>query len=479
MSDEFAEMDAVAQADLVRRGEVAAIELVDAAIARIEKLNPELNAVVTPLFDEARAAALSPDLPDGPFRGVPFLIKDIGAYMKGMPQYQGNRVLREIDWRAPADTALGARFRRAGFVVLGKTNTPEFGVQPTTQPVAFGPARNPYDLSRSTSGSSGGSAAAVASGMVAAAHANDGGGSIRMPASWCGVVGLKPSRGRTSRGPLIGRLGVEHAVCRSVRDTAAILDAVCGPEPGDLYLARPPTRPYKEEVRTDPGRLRIGILTKVDASGVEIHPDCVRAAEEAAALLESLGHVVEDLYPERLFDDEFLEQAEIDYACMMKATLETLWRSIGRTLSPNEVEPYSWARMERVASVSATEHIRSMTWLQRYAIRICRWWAGGHDLLVTPTCGEPPARLEELIPPAEDPWSIDHGRFSRIRCFARPFNVTGQPAISLPLRWTDDGLPIGVQLVADLGQEDALIRVAAQLEEAAQWRDRRPPLFAG
>src|ERR1700731_2413369 len=257
---ELSTMDATAQAELVRRRELPPLELVDAAIARIERVNPALNAVITPLYEEARAAAVSPDLPDGPFRGVPFLLKDIGAMQKGQPYYMGNRALREAGFRSPVDTPLGARFRSAGLITVGKTNLPEFGMQSTTQPLAFGPTHNPWKLDRSTSGSSGGSCAAVAAGLVPIAHANDGGGSIRLPAAWCGLVGLKPSRGRISD-PLDTFVLSELAVNRTVRDVAAVLDAVQGSEPGDLFVALPPVRSYRAEVGADPGKLRIGMLT--------------------------------------------------------------------------------------------------------------------------------------------------------------------------------------------------------------------------
>src|SRR4051812_23160251 len=259
MSDDFAHLDATAQAELVSSGEASPTELVDAAIARVEALNPELNAVIHDLSEEGRQAAAG-ELPDGPFKGVPFLFKDIGAALAGQPFHLGSRVLKEVDFRIPVDTYLGQRFRDAGFVTIGKTNVPELGILPTTEPVAYGPSKNPWDTSRSTGGSSGGSGAAVASGMVPAAHANDGGGSIRIPASECGLVGLKPSRGRSSWGPDYGELwaglAVEHVVSRSVRDSAAILDVVAGAMPGDPYFAPPPPRPFLQEVGANPGKLR-------------------------------------------------------------------------------------------------------------------------------------------------------------------------------------------------------------------------------
>src|SRR5437868_13607857 len=254
-------IDATEQARLVRDGEASPVELASEAIARIEELDPQLNAVIHPLFDEAREAAAD-ELPDGPFRGVPFLVKDLSCYMKGVPVHEGMRVLKEADYRSDHDMVIAKRFRRAGFVTLGRTNTPELGILPTTEPVAYGATHNPWDLERSPGGSSGGSAAAVAAGIVAAAHANDGGGSIRIPASHCGLVGLKPSRGRVTLAPdfgdALGGLVAELAVTRSVRDAAGILDAVHGPAPGDPYAAPPPSRPYTDEVGADPGRLKIG-----------------------------------------------------------------------------------------------------------------------------------------------------------------------------------------------------------------------------
>ena len=282
---ELSTMDATGQAELVRRRELSPLELVDAAIARIERLNPKLNAVITPLFDDARQWAVSKDLPEGPFRGVPFLLKDIAVMQKGQPYYMGNRALRDAHYISPADSPLGARFRAAGLITLGKTNLPEFGLQTTTQPLAFGATHNPWDLDRSVSGSSGGSAAAVAAGLVPIAHANDGSGSIRLPAAWCGLVGLKPSRGRVSL-PMTSRSNVELALSRTVRDIAGVLDAVHGNEPGDLYLLPPPARRYTAEIGADPGKVRIGIATRW------AHPEGVKATADTAKLLESLGHIV-------------------------------------------------------------------------------------------------------------------------------------------------------------------------------------------
>jgi amidase len=467
--DELSTMDAMAQADLVRRRELTPLELVDAAIARIERVNPTLNAVIIPLFEEAREAAVSPELPDGPFRGVPFLLKDIGAMQKGQPYYMGNRALRDAGFRSPADTPLGARFRAAGFITLGKTNLPEFGAQTTTQPLAFGPTHNPWALDRSTSGSSGGSCAAVAAGMVPIAHANDGGGSIRLPAAWCGLVGLKPSRGRVSD-PLDALHLTELAVSRTVRDVAAVLDAVHGSEPGDLYLASPPARSYQAEVGADPGKLRVGVWTRT--SFWEIHSECLAATTEAAKLLESIGHTVEDSFPEALLDPGLGGPQ----TSALNRDVVMLIRGLGEILSrpATRDEPYLWAATEQ-PSATADEYIAAVQWLFRWRRRVVQWWSAGFDLLLTPTVWEPPATLESMAP-VEGKLAELFVKVMRHVFFTRPFNLTGQPAISMPLHWTPEGLPVGVQLVAAMGREDLLIRIASQLEQELPWIDRLPPV---
>ena len=311
MTDDLASLDATGQADLVRRGQVSPLELVEAAIARIDKIDGELNSVIHRRFDEAVDDATG-ELPDGPFRGVPFLLKDLNAPSKGDPQHNGARVLKEAGYVAPADNWLVGRYRRAGFVITGRTNTPEFGLVPTTEPVAHGATHNPWNLEHTPGGSSGGSAAAVAAGLVPVAHASDGGGSIRIPASCCGLFGLKPTRGRSSLGPDTGEswagLVQRHVVTRTVRDSAAVLDAIAGPAPGDPYYAPPPARPYVEELGADPGRLRIGLRTRApEVMGTDTDPECVAAAEDAARLLESLGHHVEEAAPVALDESELLE----------------------------------------------------------------------------------------------------------------------------------------------------------------------------
>ncbi len=431
--DELATMDATGQAELVRRRDLTPLELVNAAIDRIERLNPKLNAVITPLFDEARQWAASKDLPQGPFRGVPFLLKDLLVEQKGQPYYMGNRALRDARHTSTADTALGARFRAAGLITLGKTNTPEFGGQTTTQPLAFGATRNPWDLDRSVSGSSGGSAAAVAAGLVPIAHANDGGGSIRLPAAWCGLVGLKPSRGRVSF-PATARIAAELVVSRTVRDTAGMLDAVHGSEPGDLFLIPPPARSYVAEIGADPGKLRIGVLTKVPSG---VHPECLKATTDAARLLESLGHVVEESFPEALFDSDQMQDGMVLLVAGLRAELKHLASLLGRQVVEDDVEPYFWFPTQG-PPVAAEDYIAAVEGQHQWAIRVARWWSTGFDLLLTPTVWEPAATLADMTPSKDKPWELG-GKVGRHCLFTQPFNITGQPAISLPLHWTPEG----------------------------------------
>jgi len=467
-------------AGLVARGEVSPTQLVDDAITRIEKLNPQLNAVIRYRFEQARSEAAG-TLPDGPFRGVPLVLKDLVCYSAGEPVHEGMRLLKEAGWVSPVDQELSRRFRAAGFVVVGRTNTPELGILPTTEPLAYGPTHNPWDLSRSTGGSSGGSAAAVASGMVPVGHANDGGGSIRIPASECGLVGLKPSRGRVSLAPewgdVFGGLVCELAVTRSVRDTAAVLDAVAGPVPGDPYAAPPPARPYREEVGADPGRLRIGVQTTAPG-GVATHSDCVTAAEAAGRLLESLGHRVEASRIPALDHPDYSQKFVLVWSSGTAYDLDHYWPSrLGRSITQDDVEPLTWALAELGRSHSAADFLAAREWLQSNSRQVAAWFEDGYDLLVTPTLAEPPPVLGEFDSPADNPL---RGLFraASLVPFTPPFNVTGQPAISLPLHWNSDGLPIGVQLVAPYGREDVLIRVAAQLERAQPWAGRRPLVAA-
>jgi amidase len=478
--DEFALLDAHAQAALVRRGEVTPTELVDSAIARIEDLDDALNAVIHRRFDEARAEAASPSLPDGSFRGVPLVVKDLGAGGKldGMPLHRGNRALRDAGYvHRAGDSSVIRRFRDAGFVILGKTNTPELGFSCTTESDAYGAARNPWDLARTPAGSSGGSAAAVAAGLVPVAHATDGGGSIRMPASVCGLVGLKPSRGRISTAPHTGESGagraVEGCVTRTVRDTAAILDVLAGAEPGDPVIAPPPARPFVDEVGAEPGSLRVGLCT-VAVDGMTTHPDCVAAVEHTARVLDGLGHVVDEARPEAFGEPQVGIDGIIPaHAASTAAAVDEVGRMLGRTVTADDFEPPTWEQATLGRAYDAPQLVAAMEAVVAWTRRMAGWWRD-RELLLMPTVGTPPPLLGHLA------WSHDDAtvRMLEFNPFCPAWNWTGQPAITLPLGASTDGLPVGVMLVAAYGREDLLLRVAAQLEEAAPWAERRPYLVS-
>lgn len=484
MSDDLARLDAVAQAELVRTGEVSPLELVDAAIARVEAVNPQLNAVIHERFDKARAEAAG-DLPDGPLRGVPMVVKDLDGMTEGDPFHMGTKHLRDLQYVGDHDSYLHAKFKQAGLVIIGRTNTPELGLVPTTEPEAYGPSRNPWNTEHSTGGSSGGSGAAVASLMVPLGHAGDGGGSIRIPASECGLVGLIPSRGRHSLGPEAGEawggLVRRLVVSRSVRDTAVALDAVEGGMPGDPYTAPPPLRPYRDEVGADPGRLRIGVQIQPGDPSIVTHPDCVAATEHAAALLAGLGHEVGPAGHELLEDVDY--QAQFTghfinaFGVWTAAELDEIGRISGVPVTADGVEAGTWATAELGRAVSGVQFQEALEFIQAFTRRMAAWWAEGNDLLLTPTLTEPPPRLGEFGATPDNPLN-GLFRSAPIVQFTAPFNATGQPAISLPLHWSDSGLPIGVQLVAAYGREDLLLRVAAQLEQAQPWSARVPPVHA-
>ena len=466
MSD-LAAVDAVGTAELITSGDVTPMDVVDAAIDRIERGNPLLNAVITPLFASARAAASRPVAGD-PLSGVPFLMKDALCHTKGDPYHFGMRALKEAGWVAKYDTWLAKRFRSAGLILCGKTNTPELAASSVTCPLAYGPTRNPWDTSRTAAGSSGGSAAAVAAGMVPVAHGNDMAGSIRIPAAACGLVGLKPSRARTSLAPDFGEFSwhmtTEFVMTRSVRDSAAVLDAISGSAPGDPYTAAPPNRTFTSSIARDPGRLVVGAMTDVPGSAVAAHPDCVAAVESTLRLLESLGHdVVVDRPPD--LDLPIIGQL-LDIFAVGLAREAARWsHHLGRQLSAEDLEEATWAQVEKGRTIAGTRWLELTEELQRYARRVAGWWES-HDLLVTPTMPAPTPKLsDDGFVPDDDKPTME---------FTVPFNVTGQPAISLPLGRTESGMPIGVQIVGAIGREDLLLGVAAQLERAAPWPTTAP-----
>ena len=466
--DSLALLDATAQAELVRNKAVKPIELVEAAISRIEELNPTLNAVVTPMYELARAAA-GGQLPDGPFTGVPFLLKDILAAYAGVRLTLGSKLLQ--NFVPDHDSELVVRLKQAGLIIVGRTNAPEFGLLPTTEPLLFGPCRNPWDTDRTTGGSSGGAAAAVAAGMVPMAHGNDGGGSIRIPASCCGIFGLKPTRARNPLGPDFGDvmsgLVVEHALTRSVRDSAALLDATAGPDVGDPYWAPPPERPYLQEVGADPGRLRIAFTTKA-VTGFAVHADCVQAVEDAAKLCADLGHAIEE--KSLPLNAEMLVDA---FSVLWAAGTGSTIKALGATR--DQVEPLTWAHQEMSVHYSAADYILAMQTLQGISREVARFFQD-YDVLLTPTLAEPPLPLGNFNSPPDNPLQGFY-RSAEFACFTPVCNMTGQPGMSVPLFWNADNLPVGTHFIGRFGDEATLFRLAAQLEEARPWAERRPPVF--
>ncbi|MFJ6199229.1 amidase [Micromonospora sp. NPDC092111] len=474
-ADEVAGLDATAQAELVQAGEVTAVELVDWAIERIERLNPQLNAVTTTVFERAREEARR--RPAGPFAGVPYLLKDLLAEDAGVALTAGSAFLR--DYVSDHTSVLVERLRAAGLVILGKTNTPEFGMSPTTEPLLHGATRNPWDPDRSTSGSSGGSAAAVASGMVPFAHGSDLSGSLRFPASACGLFGFKPTRGRNPLAPaygdMVGGWVSEHALTVSVRDSAALLDATAGSALGDPYPAPAPAGSFLTEVRTDPGRLRIGFTTKTPA-GVPGHPHTVAALEYTVALLEGLGH---DLVEAELpgLGGATGDAINAVFGATAGWIIGRYVRKLGREPGPDDLEPVTRIFWDAGRGVSAGDYLLAVEHLQGVAREMARFMETV-DVWLTPTMSEPPAPLGEISPTPDDPMrGLERGG----RTVAYPAiaaNITGNPAMSLPLWWNPEGLPIGVHALGRFGADATLFRLAGQVERARPWAGRRPMLHA-
>ena len=492
---DFSSYDALGLAELVRTKQVTARELVSASIENIEALNPKLNAVIHKMYDRAIKDAESPV--HGPFGGVPFMLKDLLAWYAGEPISSGSRLFK--GWIPPHDTEIVRRYKRSGVIVVGKTNTPEFGLTPYTEPEAFGPTVNPWDTTRTTGGSSGGSAAAVASGMVPMASGGDGGGSIRIPSSCCGIFGLKPTRGRTPAGPIVGEhwqgAAIEHVLTRSVRDSAAMLDAISGPDVGAPYWAAPPARPFIEEIGSPPGRLRIAFTSK-PLLGHIVHDDCKAALNDAANLLESLGHTLVEAEPP--VDREKFNMAFLTMVCgEVHAELAEATELLGRKPKREEVELTTWALSLLGGSITAGEFVRAEHYLRSSSRRIAEFFEG-YDLLLTPTLSVPPFPTGSLQPPAKERipirilGALRAGNVLKLMGaleqaaekifdvipYEPLFNVSGQPAMSVPLYWNRDNLPIGVHLVARYGDDATLFRIASQLEEARPWMNRRPPVSA-
>ena len=457
----------------IREGDVSAREAVEAAFQSIERLNGDLNAFVT--LCEQRALAEADAIEPGdsrPLAGVPIAIKDLIALTEGVRTTMGMNAMEE--WVPSIDSALVRRLRAAGAIIVGKTNTPEMGILPVTEPQRFGPAHNPWDTSRTTGGSSGGSAAAVASGMVPVAHANDGGGSIRIPASCCGLVGLKPSRGRVSLAPefseFAGAVGIEGCVSRTVADTALILDVISGYEPGDPYWAPDPSAPFVEAVERKPGALRIAYAT-ASPTGVPVHEDCAAAVVETAELLESLGHSVQEApaFTDELYVENFIKI----WTAGVADEVHTYGRLRGQPLDHEKLEPLTREMVNLADSWKAADYLGALDYLRRMSRQLVAAW-GDLDILLTPTVTQPPLPIGALAPKEGEPalqWLLNAAEWVPL---TPVWNVTGQPAISLPLVQSSAGLPIGVQLVGPPAGEELLLSLAAQLEEARPWIQRRP-----
>ena len=469
-----AHIDATELARMVADKEVTALELVDAAIERLGQVNNALNSVITPMYEEARASARDP-IPDGAFAGVPFLVKDFLAEVKGVRFTEGSSFLGDLV--PDEDTELVRRFRAAGLQFIGKTNTPEFAIGATTEPHRFGPTHNPWNTSLTPGGSSGGAAAAVAARVVPMAHGNDAGGSIRIPASCCGLVGLKPSRGRVSLGPhygdLFGGIVAELGLTRSVRDTARLLDAVAGPMTGEPYTVPAPLQSYADVISQPPRQLRIGFSAQTPL-GDELHPECEAAVRDAARLCESLGHHVDEQMPD--YDAMRLWSNLTTMLASGVAWAMADWsRRLNQSLTPQLFEPFVWAFGERGRELSAADYLLAVQDVQSEVRKHCRFYEH-YDLWLTPTLGQPPVPLNTLVYDG-DPIELRR-RTARFSPFTYIANATGQPAMSLPLHWTEDGLPVGVHFTASVGDESTLLQLSAQLEQAQPWIDRLPGVCA-
>ncbi|MFC1856797.1 amidase [Thermodesulfobacteriota bacterium] len=484
MTDELIGYDALGLGELIRKGEIRSVELLDIIIQRIEKINPDLNAVIHKMYDEAREFAENCSCKASDrslLYGVPFLLKDLLAEYKGAPFHEGSRAVK--GYVSELDSELVKRQKTAGLIVAGKTNTPEFGLLPTTEPDLCGPTVNPWDPRLTPGGSSGGSAAAVAAGIVPLAHGNDGGGSIRIPASCCGLFGLKPTRGRNPLGPLFGDIGSgiihEHALARTVRDSAALLDATSGPDVGDPYYAPPKDRPFLEEVGQDAGRLKIGLLTRIPEGWHEetqAHPDCENAARDAGLLCESLGHTVEEIVPEALSHSSLTMSFGRIFSCLAGHFVAYWEAELGKKFTQDQLEPMTWATYKASLKRTGADYLVALEDCQRFSRKIANWYhQGRYDMILSPTLSIPPTKLGAFHTTRDDPMSALKVTRAFV-AFTYFCNITGQPAMSVPLFWNEGGVPIGVQFAGRFGEEATLFRLASQLEHARPWADKIPQI---
>jgi amidase len=475
---EYTSRDGLGLAELVRKGEVTPAELVEVAFTAIEQVDPQIHAITALLREQAEAAARGA-IPAGPFAGVPLLFKEMILMCRGAPIGMGSRLFAGLV--AQEDTALMARYREAGLIPIGQTSAPEFGLNVSTEPVAHGATRNPWRLDRIAGGSSGGSAAAVAARMVPIAHGNDGGGSLRIPASCCGVFGLKPTRARLPIGPLTGELlnglGIEHALTRTVRDSAALLDATAGPAPGARYFAPPPERPYLEEVARPPGRLRIA-FTDTPPNGAPVSDACRDALRKTVALCAELGHELVEARP--AIDPEHRGRAFNGLFAANQAYLfDVVAPRLGREATPETVEAVCLSLAEKGRRMSAVDMLSAEASMDIVSRSIGEFFTR-FDVLLTPTLAHPPLPLGTLDANAPGVDAFEFlDRCFQLSPFCADYNLAGNPAMSVPLHTSPDGLPVGMHFVTRYADEATLFRLAAQLEQAAPWSDRRPAVCAG
>jgi amidase len=471
---EYREYDGLGIAKLIRDRKVTAREALEAAIGAAEALNPHLNALSQKLYDLG-LAAISQVNPSAPFVGVPFLLKDVSAMLKGARTTQGSRFFADAPL-ATSDTTLVERFKQAGVIIFGKTTTPELGLAASTETSFTGATRNPWSLSLTAGGSSGGAAAAVAAGIAPIAHGSDGGGSIRIPASCCGLFGLKPTRARTPSGPLVGEgwggLSVHHVLSRSVRDSAAMLDATEGPADGDPYQVQRPERPYLEEVSAPPGPLKIALQGK-PLSGAAVDPECESALEDAARLMESLGHSVGEAQPSGDWD-ELSHAMWVLVAANVSLSLKRRASEMGRPLSANDVDRVTWSAVEFSSTLDVEAYPAALGSLHRQGRRMAAFHEA-YDLVMSPTLAKPPPPLGALRTDNPD-LNAYRRELVAFMPFTQLFNMTGQPSMTVPLYWSAANVPIGVMFSAPFGGEATLFRIAGQLETARPWFHRVPSL---
>ncbi len=492
---EYTKFDAVGIADLIKKGEISPIEVLEEAITRTEKINPKINAVITKMYEEAKDS-IGQGLPDGPFKGVPIMLKDILQLYKGVKYTLGSKLFK--DYISDIDSEYVKKLKKAGFVMMGKTNVPEFGLMGVTEPEYFGPARNPWNLEHTPGGSSGGSAAAVAAGLVPLATGNDGGGSIRIPSSCCGLFGLKPSRGRTPNGPTEGEvwmgLVVQHVLTRSVRDSALVLDLTHGAEPGSPYEIKEPNYSYYEAIQTPPKRLRIAFSVDMPLGG-KLHPACKNAVLQTAKILEDLGHIVEEARPELSYE-ELAQSYVVGMFGEVNFFLKRAEKLLNKRIKRSDVEDTTWL----ISRIGEAVPIWKASWAKFVwdsAARIMGQFHQKYDLYMTPTMSYPPAKIGELTPSDMEKKIVSlieslraeklsfvvksfeklaYRQLSRMP-FTQVANQTGQPAMSVPLFMTkNSNLPIGVHFMAKFGDEVTLLKLAAQLEKAKPWFDRTPDI---